>query len=129
MSIHPSLRGVDNLVGERSVFTRKERIQILMKAGKFDAASGSVHGLPKVRTRFNTTWVRGSDPLNYVDRDDRRSGDRLGVGAELPVSRSACCAGRRTSTSAPGSISAAALSGTVPRSSNCPVATNRPTGA
>jgi opacity protein-like surface antigen len=43
----------------------------------------------KVRTRFNTTWVRGSDPLNYVDRDDRRSGDRLGVGAELPVSRSA----------------------------------------
>lgn len=52
MSIHPSLRGVDNLVGERSVFTRLERIQILMKAGKFDAASGNVHGLPKVRTRF-----------------------------------------------------------------------------
>jgi len=43
----------------------------------------------KVRTRFNTTWVKGSDPLNYVDRDDRRSGNRLGVGAELPVSRSA----------------------------------------
>jgi len=54
MSIHPSLRGVDNLVGERSVFTRLERIQILMKAGKFDPASGTVHGLPKVRTRFKT---------------------------------------------------------------------------
>jgi hypothetical protein len=43
----------------------------------------------KVRTRFNTSWVRGSDPADDVDRDDRRSGNRLGVGAELPVSRSA----------------------------------------
>jgi opacity protein-like surface antigen len=43
----------------------------------------------RVRTRFNTTWVKGNDPVNYVDRDDRRSGNRLGVGAELPVSRSA----------------------------------------
>jgi small basic protein (TIGR04137 family) len=62
MSIHPSLRGVDNLVGERSVFTRKERIQILMKAGKFDAASGSVHGLPKVRTRFKTVGKKKAAP-------------------------------------------------------------------
>ena len=54
MSIHPSLRGVDNLVGERSVFTRLERIQILMKAGKFDPEAGNVHGLPKVRTRFKS---------------------------------------------------------------------------
>ena len=52
MSIHPSLRGVDTLVGERSVYTRLERIQILMKAGKFDPAGDQVHGLPKVRTRF-----------------------------------------------------------------------------
>ena len=41
------------------------------------------------RTRFNTTWVKGNDPANDVDRDDRVSGTRLGVGAELPVSRSA----------------------------------------
>lgn len=54
MSIHPSLRGVDTLVGERSVFTRIERLQILMKAGKFDPEAGSVHGLPKVRTRFKS---------------------------------------------------------------------------
>lgn len=52
MSIHPSLRGVSTLVGERSVFTRMERIQILTREGKFDAeAGGKVHGLPKVRTR------------------------------------------------------------------------------
>jgi small basic protein (TIGR04137 family) len=51
MSIHPSLRGVNNLVGERSVFTRMERIQLLMRDGKFDRESSSPHGLPKVRTR------------------------------------------------------------------------------
>jgi hypothetical protein len=43
----------------------------------------------KVRTRFNTTWVKGNNTLNYVDRDDRESGNRIGVGTELPVSRSA----------------------------------------
>ena len=52
MSIHPSLRGVNTLVGERSVFTRMERIQVLMRDGKFDPKASSVHGLPKVRTRI-----------------------------------------------------------------------------
>ena len=52
MSIHSSLRGVDTLKGERSVFTRIERLAILKKAGKFDEQSGSVYGLQKVRTRF-----------------------------------------------------------------------------
>ncbi|MBL4771804.1 MAG: small basic protein [Planctomycetes bacterium] len=51
MSIHPSLKGLDTLVGERSVFTRKERLMQLMKEGKV-AAEGSVYGLPKVRTKF-----------------------------------------------------------------------------
>ena len=51
MSIHPSLRGVDTLVGERSVFSRMERIQILLRDGKFDREASSPHGLPKVRTR------------------------------------------------------------------------------
>jgi small basic protein (TIGR04137 family) len=51
MSIHPSLKGLDTLVGERSVFTRKERLQKLLKEGKV-AADGSVYGLPKVRTKF-----------------------------------------------------------------------------
>ncbi len=51
MSIHPSLRGVDTLVGERSVFTRVERLQKLMKEGKL-TEEDSVYGLPKVRTKF-----------------------------------------------------------------------------
>ena len=51
MSIHPSLRGVNTLVGERSVFTRKERLLKLMEDGRMEE-SGSPYGLPKVRTKF-----------------------------------------------------------------------------
>jgi len=57
MSIHSSLRGVDTLKGERSVFTRVERLAILKKAGKFDE-KGSVYGLPKVRTRFKVVGAK-----------------------------------------------------------------------
>jgi opacity protein-like surface antigen len=42
-----------------------------------------------VRTRFNTRWAKGNNRFNDVDRDDTESGLRLGVGAELPLSRSA----------------------------------------
>ncbi len=52
MSIHSSLRGVDNLVGQRSVLSRVERIQKLVQDGKFDPEKDSVYGLPKVRTKF-----------------------------------------------------------------------------
>ena len=51
MSIHPSLRGANTLVGERSVFTRIERLQKLMRDGKL-TEDDSVYGLPKVRTRY-----------------------------------------------------------------------------
>jgi small basic protein (TIGR04137 family) len=52
MSIHPSLKGVNTLIGERSVLTRMERIKKLMKDGKFDPEASSPLGLPKVRTKF-----------------------------------------------------------------------------
>lgn len=58
MSIHSSLRGIDTLKGERSVFTRVERIAILKKAGKFDDQSASVYGLQKVRTRFKVAGAK-----------------------------------------------------------------------
>ncbi|MEM8710748.1 MAG: small basic protein [Planctomycetota bacterium] len=51
MSIHPSLRGINTLVGERSVFTRKERLLKLMEDGRV-SENDSVYGLPKVRTKF-----------------------------------------------------------------------------
>lgn len=58
MSIHPSLRGVNNLTGERSVFTRVERVQQLLREGKLQE-SGSALGLPKVRTKFKIKTKRG----------------------------------------------------------------------
>lgn len=41
----------------------------------------------RVRTRFNTTWDKGDSSVNNTDRDDRLSGTRFGLGAELPISR------------------------------------------
>ncbi|MDZ4772147.1 MAG: small basic protein [Planctomycetota bacterium] len=58
MSIHSSLRGVNTLTGERSVFTRVERIAILKKAGKFNDETASVYGLQKVRTRYKVAGVK-----------------------------------------------------------------------
>ena len=52
MSIHKSLKGVDTLRGERSVLTRFERIQKLMKDGKITGSESSAFNLPKVRTKF-----------------------------------------------------------------------------
>ncbi len=52
MSIHSSLKGVNTLVGERSVLSRVERIAKLQKEGRFDGEADSVYGLPKVRTKF-----------------------------------------------------------------------------
>ena len=51
MSIHPSLRGANTLVGDRSVLSRVERIQKLIHDGKLEE-EGSPYGLPKVRTKF-----------------------------------------------------------------------------
>ena len=58
MTIHPSLRGVDTLVGQRSVLSRIERLEKLAKDGKFDPESGSVYGLPKVRTKFKVAAAK-----------------------------------------------------------------------
>lgn len=52
MSIHPSLRGIDTLKGERSVLTRFERVQKMVETGKLDPEKGSPYGLPKMRTKF-----------------------------------------------------------------------------
>ncbi|HJO27362.1 MAG: small basic protein [Planctomycetes bacterium] len=61
MSIHPSLRGADGLVGQRSVLTRIERIQKLQKDGRFDEEQDSVFGLPKVRTMFKVKKKKKED--------------------------------------------------------------------
>jgi len=58
MSIHSSLRGKKSLEGERSVFTRIERLAALKKVGKFDEAKDSPYGIPKVRTRFKVAGAK-----------------------------------------------------------------------
>jgi small basic protein (TIGR04137 family) len=58
MSIHSSLRGVDTLVGQRSVLTRVERIHKLARDGKFDLENDSPYGLPKVRTKFKVVSAK-----------------------------------------------------------------------
>jgi small basic protein (TIGR04137 family) len=66
MSIHPSLRGVNTLVGERSVFTRVERLQKLMKEGKL-SEEDSVYGLPKVRTSFKVKSKKKVDETDDAE--------------------------------------------------------------
>ncbi len=60
MSIHPSLRGINTLIGERSVFTRKERLLKLMEDGRVEK-DGSVYGLPKVRTKYKIKAKKKKD--------------------------------------------------------------------
>ena len=63
MSIHSSLRGTDNLSGERSVLSRVERIAKLRKDGKFDPDNASAWGLPKVRTQFKVVSTKKAKAL------------------------------------------------------------------
>ncbi len=69
MTIHSSLRGVNTLVGERSVLTRVERIAKLKKDGRFDPQADSAYGLPKVRTKFKVTSGKKAKALEK-ERED-----------------------------------------------------------
>ena len=78
MSIHRSLRGIDTLVGERSVLTRVERLQKLAKDGKFDLEKDSPLGLPKVRTKFTVSTGKKAKAL--ADARDEAIADLKGKG-------------------------------------------------
>lgn len=86
MSIHSSLRGISTLVGERSVFTRTERLQVLIKQGKLDAASGSAYRLPKVRTRFK---VAGAKKAPKADAAPAAAGAAGAAGAPAAAAKPA----------------------------------------
>jgi len=87
MSIHSSLRGADNLVGERSVLTRVERLEKLQKDGKFDPETGSVYGLPKVRTKFKTASGKKAKALEQEREDALAAKDGEGSAeGEAPAS-------------------------------------------
>lgn len=75
MSIHPSLRGVNTLVGERSVFTRRERLEKLLSEGKLDPEA-SAYGLPKVRTKFKLKGKRAAVKKEASEKDAKKGGKK-----------------------------------------------------
>lgn len=76
MSIHSSLKGVNTLVGERSVLSRVERIQKLTKEGRFSADDSSVFGLPKVRTKFKVITKKKAKADAAGEEGDEKKGDK-----------------------------------------------------
>ena len=66
MSLHKSLRSNDALKRQRSVFTRYERLQILIKEKRWSEGD-RVLGLPKVRTVFK---VRKAKPKAKKEDDE-----------------------------------------------------------
>lgn len=96
MSIHSSLRGIDTLKGERSVLSRVERIAKLRKDGKFDAQSQSVHGLPKVRTKFK---VAGPKKVKAAEGEASAAGTVAAAAA--PAAKGAPAKGAPAAKAAP----------------------------
>lgn len=58
MSIHRSLRGVNTRQGERSVLSRFERVEKMIKDGRLDPKKQTVVGLPKMRTKFRVAGAK-----------------------------------------------------------------------
>ena len=63
MSIHKSLNIQGTLNTERSVWTRRERIEKLKEEGRWDEECDSPFGLPKVRTRFKVLGKKKKDDV------------------------------------------------------------------
>jgi small basic protein (TIGR04137 family) len=72
MSIHRSLRGVNTRAGERSVLTRFERVQKMIKAGKLDPAQDMAVGLPKMRTKFKIVSGKKAKAM-AGDKDEKKA--------------------------------------------------------
>jgi len=68
MSIHKSLSLGSGLTQERSVFTRRERIEKLMERGGFTEGD-SVYGLPKVRTQYKILTKKQLKALAAAQRE------------------------------------------------------------
>lgn len=81
MTVHRSLRGVNTLVGDRSVLTRVERIQQLQKDGRLDTDDGSAYGLPKVRTKFKAVSGKKAKALAQA-REEAMAAKAEGGGEE-----------------------------------------------
>jgi len=75
--------------GRNFAVDKKESRGYALRGGYALASGALIYARAgQARTRFNTTWVKGENRANDVDRDDTVTGYRYGVGAEVPISRS-----------------------------------------
>jgi small basic protein (TIGR04137 family) len=75
--------------GERSVFTRVERLAVLKKSGKFDDTKDSIYGIPKVRTRFKTAGAKKKDDKAAAAPGAAAGGAAAGGAAAKPAAAAA----------------------------------------
>lgn len=68
MSVHKSLKLKNMLTRARNVFTRVERLEILLRDER-RTEQDSVYGLPKVRTRFKVAGKKKGP-----DKDEDQTG-------------------------------------------------------
>lgn len=68
MSVHKSLNLGSGLSQDRSVFTRRERLERLMEAGEFSDGD-SVYGLRKVRTKYKVLTKKQLKALAAAQRE------------------------------------------------------------
>ncbi len=66
MSIHKSLSLGSGISAERSVFTRRERVDRLIKEGKLSEEDSPI-GLPKVRTKFKVVSRKAKKAKESAD--------------------------------------------------------------
>ena len=100
MSIHPSLRGVNTLIGERSVFTRKERLLKLIEDGRMteDDSSTASEGPHQVQDQDEEVQEEEEgreDPLLPGLADRERRGTDSPSAPLVPAARAKPAAGRR----------------------------------
>jgi small basic protein (TIGR04137 family) len=85
MSIHSSLRGISTLAGERSVLSRFERVQKMMRDGKLKAEGGSPFGLPKMRTKIKVAGKKPKEAPKAEDEKGKKDAKKPAAGAAAPA--------------------------------------------
>ncbi len=68
MSIHKSLNLGSGIITERSVFTRRERVEKLMESDAFEEGAIPL-GLPKVKTRMRVLTKRQLKAIAAAERE------------------------------------------------------------
>jgi len=87
MSIHRSLRGVNTRQGERSVLSRFERVEKMIKDGRLDPKKQTVVGLPKMRTKFKVTSGKKAKAAEAAAAPADKGAKKDGAAAKAPAAK------------------------------------------